>query len=335
MQFRTEVELPEAPFAVTHGESVLTLGSCFADRMGVRLQQSGFRCVVNPLGTQYNPLSVAEAVERLLDGRPFTSSELTSFSGEGWGTWMHHSSFSRPTSDEALAVVNARLAEGTSLLREGGVLTLTFGSAWVYCLQSDGRVVGNCHRCPDALFTRTLLTVDEVVSRWQPLLRRLSAEVPTLRLLFTVSPIRHLRDGAHGNRLSKAVLLLATEALQQAYVREAGPANAAYFPAYELLLDELRDYRFYADDMAHPSAMAGEYLWQRFGDQFFTPSTRTLIRRWEEVRRALAHRPFRPDSDEYHRFVRQTLLKIEAIQKEFPNFDASNEIRQCHTLLNN
>ena len=335
MQFRTEVELPASPFAISHDDVLLTVGSCFSDHMGARLSHGGFRCDANPLGTQYNPLSVAQCLERLLDGRPFQSDELSFYSGEGWGSWMHHSSFSRPEADEALAVMNDRLAGASALLHQGGVLAVTFGSAWVYRLRADGRVVGNCHRQPDALFTRTLLTVDEVVACWKPLLRRLADEVPALRIVFTVSPIRHLRDGAHGNRLSKAVLLLATEALQSVWADMTSAGQTAYFPAYELLLDELRDYRFYADDMSHPSSMAEEYIWQRFGDMFFAPPTRALLQRWDDVHRALAHRPFRPDSDEYRLFVRQTLLKIEAIQKEFPNFDAENEIRQCHTLLNN
>lgn len=335
MQFRTEVELPEAPFAVCHGDALVTVGSCFAEQIGRHLRRAGFRCDVNPLGIQYNPASVALVVERLLDGSPFTADELTFYSGEGWGSWMHHSSFSRLTSDEALATMNLRLAQGSALLREGGVFIITFGSAWVYRLQADNRVVGNCHRQPDALFERSLLTVDNVVTLWQPLLERLVLEVPTLRIVFTISPIRHLRDGAHGNRLSKAVLLLATDALQRAWGRLAGTDKSVYFPAYELLLDELRDYRFYADDMIHPSTMAEEYIWERFSDMFFAAHTRSLILRWSEVKRALEHRPFRPDSDEYRCFVRQTLLKIEEIQKEIPNFDAANEIRQCHILLNN
>lgn len=335
MLFRTEVSLPMSPFAVCHDDVLLTLGSCFADHMGTRLARAGFRCDVNPLGSQYNPLSLARALKRLLDGHPFVEDELRCFPGEGWGSWMHHSSFSRSDRDEALEVMNTRLSAASAALRNGCTLTLTFGSAWVYRLCEDGNVVGNCHRQPDALFRRALLTVDAIVSCWQPLLHRLATEEHPPHIVFTVSPIRHLRDGAHGNRLSKAVLLLATEALLKIWEQEVGEGRSVYFPAYELLLDELRDYRFYADDMAHPSTMAEEYIWQRFCDMFFTSSTRSLIQRWEEIHHALEHRPLRPDSDEYRHFMHQTLLKIEAIKKEYPNFNVENEIRQCHILLNN
>ena len=335
MQFRTEVTLPESHFTICHDDVLLTVGSCFADHMGCRLEGAGFCCDVNPLGTQYNPSSVALVVERMLDSTPFKADDLHNYPGEGWGSWMHHSRFSRSTPDEALHEMNSRLLRASDRLHGGCVLILTFGSAWVYRLFDDHRVVGNCHRCPESLFQRSLLSVDEVITLWQPLLERLASLPLAPRIVFTISPIRHLRDGAHGNRLSKAVLLLSVEALQKTYAQLTGTDHVAYFPAYELLLDELRDYRFYADDMTHPSALAEEYIWDRFSTMFFTDATRTLISRWDDVKRALGHHPFRPESDEYRQFIRQTLLKIEAIQKDFPNFVADNEIQQCHTLLNN
>ena len=187
----------------------------------------------------------------------------------------------------------------------------------MYLLKETGRVVANCHKQPERLFSRVLLTVPEIVALWEPLLLRLHEQNPSLHVLFTVSPVRHLRDGAHANQISKATLLLAVEELEK---RMGNRVPLMYFPAYEIMMDELRDYRFYADDMAHPSTVAEQYIWERF--------------EWAEIQRALNHRPFHPESEEYKRFIRQTLLKIEAIQEKMPYFDTQKEIQQCHTLLN-
>ena len=330
MDFRTVIDLPPGERPLSHADRLLLLGSCFADAIGERLAKSGFRCAVNPFGTLYNPLSVAQGLERVLSGTPFTADDLQWFAGEGWGSWMHHSRFSRPEAQEAVEAMNSSLSAAHDLMlpHQGvsPVILITLGTAWVYRLADDasavGRVVANCHKQPERLFVRRRLSVDDLLAVWCPLLERLQRAVPGVRLIFTVSPIRHLRDGAHENQLSKATLLLFVDELR----KRVGSPALTYFPAYEILLDELRDYRFYADDMAHPSSPAVGYIWERFGDTFFSPATRRLIAEWESVQKALAHRPFRPDSDEYRRFICQTLLKIEHIQKECPNFDAAKEI---------
>ena len=331
MKLTTEVDIPKSTWNIRHDEALLLLGSCFADNMGERLKRAGFCTESNPLGTLYNPVSVAETLMRLMDEQPFSIEELHDFGAEGWGSWMAHSLLSRPTPDEALTTINKHLAAGAAQLRRARVLIVTFGTAWVYRLKS-GEIITNCHRQPEKMFIRERLTVDDVVRLWQPLLQRLNKELPSLHVLFTVSPIRHLRDGAHANQLSKATLLLAVEEL----IKNLSPLtpNLAYFPAYEIVLDELRDYRFYADDMTHPSPLAIDYLWQRFADTFFDASTRDSVHRIEEITKALEHRPLHPESDEYRRFLRQTLLKIEEIQKEFPYFETRKLIDQCHTLLN-
>ena len=182
----------------------------------------------------------------------------------------------------------------------------------MYRLTGTGAVVTNCHHEPASRFSRECLTTDEIVALWRPLLERLSTTNPALHILFTVSPIRHLRDGAHANQLSKATLLLAQEQLMKLC------PNTAYFPAYEIVLDELRDYRFFADDMAHPSPLAVDYLWERFSDTFFNAQTREACARVEEISRALAHRPLHPESDEFRRFHRQLQDKIATLKQSFP-----------------
>lgn len=348
MKLYTEVEIPNAPWGIGHSDRLMLLGSCFATDIGERLTDAGFRTQVNPLGALYNPASVAVLLDRLIDKRPFAPEDIMDFGAEGYGTWEAHSLLSRPTADEALQVLNERLVQAWTWLHDADVLIVTFGTAWVYRL--GGNVVANCHHEPPSRFVRERLTVDDIVHLWQPLFHRLATLRPGLRILFTISPIRHLRDGAHANQLSKATLLLAVETLLRVrgeglVVRvKAGAANNSnpspltsnptYFPSYEIVLDELRDYRFYADDLTHPAPLAVERVWERFADTYFDASTRQAVRRIGEVTRALRHRPLHSESNECRRFVRQILLKIAEIQKDFPYFEAGNFIDQCHTLLN-
>ena len=213
---------------------------------------------MNPFGTLYNPSSIAEAIRMLLQPEQFTGDDL--FQHEGiYHSFSHHSRFSSPSETECLANINRRLFSSADTILKAQRMILTFGTAWVYKLKSSGKVVSNCHRLPEKMFDRQLLTVGEIVAEWKSLLLSLWKQNPELKILFTVSPIRHWKDGAHGNQLSKATLLLAIDALQKEF-----PEHTAYFPAYEIMMDELREYRFYADDMLHPSTTAIEYIWERF-----------------------------------------------------------------------
>lgn len=247
---------------------LLSLGSCFADEVGRRLQAGGFSVELNPFGTLYNPASVASSLDRLMADRSLTADDLVQHDGL-WHSWHHHGSFSRPSAEECLEACNTAIHRAHEALTRADVLIVTFGTAFVY--EHDGIVVANCHKLSPQCFVRRRMTVQEVVDLWQPLMECLAAFNPGMKVLYTVSPIRHLADGAHGNQLSKSTLLLATE---QLIVLQA--THAAYFPAYEIVLDELRDYRFYGPDMAHPTPLAVDVVWQRFQEATMTPSTRQL-----------------------------------------------------------
>lgn len=274
----TQVEVGAMPFRLGLEEGVVTMGSCFADAIGTRLEEGGFRVERNPFGTLYNPASVAAALGRLIDDQEITREDLVEHEGL-WHSWHHHGSFSRPTAEEALAACNGRIHQAHSALKEARVLMLTFGTAWVYSLtpqpphlSSEGErtVVANCHKLPPQRFERRRMEVEEIVALWQPLLERLHAFNPKLSILFTVSPIRHLADGAHGNQLSKATLLLAVEEIVSLFNSQS---SVSYFPAYEIVLDELRDYRFYGPDLAHPSPLAEDIVYERFQQATMTPAT--------------------------------------------------------------
>lgn len=193
---------------------------------------------------------------------------------------------------------------------------LTFGTAYVYEQKETGKVVSNCHKLPENKFNRRLLSVEEIVEDYTALITEMAARNPELKWLFTVSPIRHIRDGMHANQLSKSTLLLAIDRLQQLF-----PERVFYFPSYEIILDELRDYRFYADDMLHPSPLAIRYLWERFSETFFSSETKQVIVAVQDIHRDLAHKPFHPESEAYQRFLGQIVLKIERLIGKYPYLD--------------
>lgn len=330
MQFTTKTTLPTGEMAISHNSCMILTGSCFAGNIGNRLQEMKFHVECNPFGIQYNPLSIAAVLKRCASGEPFDDSSPELFEHNGmWHSIMHHSDFSRDSKEELLATINDRLAKAHKAVSELDTIIVTFGTAYVYTRTNDGLVVGNCHKLPGNMFSRSLLTIEQIIESTAAVMRHYIAANPKVKFMFTVSPIRHLRDGAHDNQLSKSTLLLAIERLAQMF-----PANTCYFPSYEIMMDELRDYRYYADDMLHPSAKAVEYIWECFAKCHFSKETQALCRRTADVARALEHRPFDAASPGYRTFVEQTLDKINSIAKEHPYIDFENEIRQCNTLLN-
>lgn len=327
MNLYTPVELPADLPRLTHADRLMLLGSCFAAEMGARLQEAKFCCDVNPYGVLYNPLSIAAALREIAAGKVYGANELFFFR-ECWHSPMHHGDFSSPDVEETLRRINGRISEAHAVFSRLDYLLLTFGTAWVYESKETGRVVSNCHKLPETNFMRRKLSVEEVVTEYQSLLSDLFARNPQLKVLFTVSPIRHIRDGLHANQLSKATLLLAIERLQALF-----PQQVFYFPAYELLLDELRDYRFYAEDLVHPSAVAVRYVWERFSQACFSEESLQIIEESEKISKALSHKPFHPESEEYKRFLGQIVLKIDQLNGKYPYLDFQKEKEICHTRL--
>lgn len=327
MELYTRITLPKALFSFTYEEKTVLMGSCFAENIGGKMEESKFPVDVNPFGTLYNPSSVANGLRILLGTKQFSSGDL--FQQDGiFHSFSHHSRFSAPSENECLEKINNRLSLSSENIRKANRLVITLGTAFVYRLKSDGRIVSNCHKLPDKMFERRRLSVQEITEDWRELLHSLWEQNPSLRLLFTVSPIRHWKDGAHENQISKATLLLAIEELRQEF-----PDRIAYFPAYEIMMDELRDYRFYADDMLHPSPLAIEYIWRRFTENFLSKETQTLLTDWEDIQKAIHHKPFQPDSEAYQRFLLQTLLKMERISQKIHSFDISKEMELVKSKL--
>ena len=330
MFFNTPVELPCGTLDISHRSRLMLIGSCFAGNIGAALLDNKFNVDVNPFGVQYNPLSIATVLSRIVDGRPFDDSSPELFGHNGkWHSILHHSDFSRNSKEELIEGINHRLLKAHCNIGQCDIIIITLGTAYAYTRNSDNCVAGNCHKLPGNCFTRSLLSIEDITGSLQSVMQRIVTINPKVKFIFTVSPIRHLRDGAHDNQKSKATLLLAIDRLAELF-----PQNTAYFPSYEIMMDELRDYRFYADDMLHPSTKAIGYIWECFDKCYFGEATRKLNTRTAEITRGLAHRPFDPDAEAYRQFVAQLLKKIEAIEKEHPYIDFENEKRQCNTLLN-
>jgi hypothetical protein len=304
----------------------MLFGSCFAENIGNLLKENKFRCDVNPFGVLYNPLSIANALNQILEGKEYEEEDLF-FSGGLWHSWMHHSDFSAPSQEEALALMNFRLAKAKENLAKADWLVMTWGTAYVYIHQEMQKVVGNCHKQPDKTFRRLMLNAEAFVEECRGVLKKCREVNPNLKVLFTVSPIRHAKDGMHGNQLSKATLLLAIDEICRIC------PNCFYFPSYEIIMDELRDYRFYADDMIHLSSKSVEYIWECFSRCYFSKETQAVMKEWMEIKKAIDHKPFRPDSDAYRAFLSQIVLKIMQMKEKFPYLEVQKEIELCESRL--
>jgi len=303
MKFRTEIQIPPCVRRISFDDRLLALGSCFAAEIGRRLADAKFRIAVNPSGVLFNPLSIVRTLGRFRDGRSVAEKELHHADGR-WFHYDFHSSLAGATAAEALARIDAAVAAGARALREASVVLLTLGTAWVYESAETGEAVANCHRQPAERFRRRRLAVAEVVEAIE---RTLADELKGKSIILTVSPVRHLGDGLTGNAVSKAVLRLAAERLTERHAR------IAYFPAYEILCDDLRDYRFYAADLVHPSSQAVDYIWERFCESLLAPDARALLPRIAEIVAAARHRPLHPDSEAYRAFCSRQLAAIDRL----------------------
>ena len=317
--FRTYLSPTSAPFQISHTNPIFLIGSCFTEHISERLAARKFNTLTNPFGIVYNPLSMAKCLERILNGnQPFSAAELFENAGL-WHSWEHHGRFSKPGKNETLDGINAAYQTASKQLKKTDYLLLTFGTADVFSLRETGQIVANNHKMPAALFSSRRLSVSEIVERTVEVLQKIKAENETLQIIMTVSPVRHLRNGLIENQRSKATLVLACEEIC------AQIDYAHYFPAYELVLDDLRDYRFYAADMVHPSEVAVDYVWQFFADTFFSEETRRLNGQIEKILAAAQHRPFHRNTEAHQSFVRTQLEAIATLKKEVPGLNFEKE----------
>lgn len=303
MKFRTEIELKKWSEPLEYSHQILCLGSCFANTIADHLRRSKFRVVTSPTGILFNPASIALAVRHMSKGYTSKNEDITELDGS-YVNYNFHSQISAPTHDELNAAVTTAIEQGAEALRNADLTIITLGTAWVYRLRSTGEVVANCHKQPQRLFSRELLTVDECVAY----LEEIVLSTPS-RLLLTVSPVRHIGEGLEDNSLSKAILRVAIDIICRRH-----SDRVAYFPSFEMLVDDLRDYRFYADDLVHPSSKAVEYIVEKFYEAAISPSAKATMERVQAICAAVNHRPRNPHSEAYREFCLRQLEAINGLE---------------------
>jgi hypothetical protein len=322
-KFHTIVDIPVFKWRTGYTKKSMFLGSCFTENIGARMATLKYKVDINPFGILYNPVSVANGLKILLDGRRFNSSDLVQADGL-WHSFSHHGRFSSSREQETLNAINARLESSADFLSTTDFLFITFGTAWVYRFKKNGQVVANCHKIHPDQFERVRLSVDEIVDDYTNLLLEIKKVNASVQIVFTVSPIRHWKDGAIENQRSKSVLLLAIDKL----VNEFGVDFCAYFPSYEIMMDELRDYRFYAPDMLHVSDVAVDHIWEKFESHLIDTESRHIAKKVHKIVKAANHRPLHENTDEYKRFLMQ--MNKKAVELELGNelLDLTNE-KKC------
>lgn len=304
MKFFTEVNPKPSPCKISHGDKILLAGSCFAENIGRRFERSGFEVCINPFGIAYNPLSICDCIKRVAKRELFVEEELVKI-GDYWKSYSHHGDFRSENRQECLQMINTALANAHSFLANARFVILTLGTAWIYSLKENGKLLANCHKLPSQLIDRSLCSIERVASSLEEAFETCRSLNPSVQFILTISPIRHWREGYRDNMLSKSVLHLATEE----FCRNT---SSIYFPSYEIMMDELRDYRFYADDMLHPGEKAENYIWEKFQQTFFSKETICLAGEFEKLDAMLSHRPFNPQSEQY----KQHLQKAEKLKQE-------------------
>jgi hypothetical protein len=316
--FRTILEVPGSPVRLSYQDPSMWIGSCFTENIGGWMREMKFPAMVNPFGTIFNPASINQNIELLLQGDEFESSDL-GFKNGLYFSFSHHTSFSSPDKDVCLSSINRSFTEAAEFMGKTKFLFLTWGTAWIYLLKETGRVVANCHKLPDRIFERKLLSVEDIAISSAAVIGELKKRNPGLQVVLTVSPVRHLKDGFTGNQVSKSTLVLAAHELFR------NLEGVHYFPAYEIVMDDLRDYRFYEEDMVHPNRQATGYIMEKFTEAWIEPTAYPVMKEVEKILKAVLHRPFNPNTPEHKKFLEKTLQQCLQLEKKYPFLDLQKE----------
>jgi len=314
MELRTTFPIRPSKDKISYNDPVMFIGSCFATSIGKKFETGCMPVMINPSGTVYNPESVLRTLDNIISRRQFVPDDLYNHDGR-WISFDHYTEFSSSDRDELLGRINKSNLWASEFISGAHYLFITFGTARVYRWKQTGDIVSNCHRLPASSFTNELLDVDHIAGMWSERLSLLKELNPQLKVIFTISPVRHWKDGPHGNQVSKSVLFLAVEKLLE------HPSRPSYFPAYEIVMDDLRDYRYYADDMLHLTETAVDYIWEAFCRCYFDGSTAGLWREVEKISKAVSHRIQSNEKDRIRKFSENILSRIDRLESENPGLD--------------
>jgi hypothetical protein len=313
MELSTKINIPKSKNPIDYNSSILLLGSCFATSMGETFDYFKFQNLLNPFGVLFHPPAIENLIIRSLNNRLYSQEELVCHN-EQWHCLDAHSQLSSSNPEELLNALNTNLSVTKAFLLNSSHIIITLGTAWVYQYEKTGNIVANCHKIPSKEFSKSLLTVETGTNSLKHLIEQIGLVNQDAHFIFTVSPVRHLKDGFTQNTLSKSILIQAVNAINDTF------CNADYFPSYEIMMDELRDYRFYKSDMIHPNETAVNYIWEKFSDCWIHASAKPMMTRVDKVQKSVLHKPFNPDSKSYRLFLEQ--LQIE-----------QNSINQIHTHI--
>ncbi len=317
MNFHLEFTPGRFSSAIHHQHELLLIGSCFTENIGARLKQYKFEMLENPNGILFNPISISKSIHSYIFNKRYAEGDLF-YQNECWNSWEHHSRFSHPDWEACLHGINQSQQAANEFIKKADWIFITVGSAFVYEL-GNSEVVANCHKVPTDKFHKRLLTVQEVVTIFKNMFDELYVINPTVKIIFTISPVRHLRDGFVENNRSKSALIQAVHQLTDA------DEKIFYFPAYELVIDDLRDYRFYAEDMVHPNYAATNYVWEKFVAACIDEATQKLMKEINIINAARNHKPFHPTSEQHKKFLQTNFDKVMQLSKQYPYINFEEE----------
>ncbi|MDZ7606223.1 MAG: GSCFA domain-containing protein [Cyclobacteriaceae bacterium] len=321
--FRTELIPKPSPEKISLADDLMSIGSCFAVNIGQKLRENKFRIDVNPFGTLFNPHSIFKLLKLSMDSGSISDEWIVNHQGV-YHHYDFHGDFSALSQAELLERAERLIHETHAKVQSLSFLIVTFGTAIVYEWKENGQIVANCHKIPAFKFNRRQMDVVEIYREFHGFYEQLKRLNPKVRIILTVSPVRHMKESFEQNNLSKSILRVACDQISRSF------PGISYFPAFEIMMDDLRDYRFYAEDMLHPNAVATDYIWQKFAETYFDAETALFIRAWGEVQKALQHRPFHPSSMEHQQFILKTIERV----KEFSIVvNVENELRQLTAQL--
>lgn len=328
MKLRTAIKIQQQQFAINHQDSMLLMGSCFSENIGKKLIDHKFNALINPLGIAYNPISLhhllsiqPSKLEKVVEGLQKTD--------ELFFHYNFHSEFNAITEQEISNKLQSSIQTKEQFLQQKPTIILSYGTAWVHELKTTAKIVNNCHKQAASIFNKRLLKVEEIVASWVSVKEELEKRFKKpFNFIFTLSPVRHIKDGFTENQESKSTLNLAIHQICSAF------KNCSYFPAYEIMMDDLRDYRFYKEDLLHPNDTAVNYIWEQFANAYFSKETQNYNQQINQIQQSINHRAFNPQSEKHQAFIKKLIKEVEKFEKE-TKIDYSEEIEKLKIRLIN
>ncbi|MBX9851548.1 MAG: GSCFA domain-containing protein [Cytophagaceae bacterium] len=324
MEFRTPIRITPTSVRIDHSTKILTLGSCFASVMGKKLYENKFQAKINPFGIIFNPISILKVLEISAEGKnTFKNSYIQN--DDIWCNYDLHSDWSSANKEELDQKLSYLISTIHAYIKTSQVIILTFGTAFIYRLLSTKAVVANCHKIPATCFQKEMLSPVEIVEVFEKTYTKIKSLNPSIKFILTVSPVRHIKEGIEQNALSKAVCRVACSLIEQKH------KDIEYFPSYEIMMDDLRDYRFYKEDMIHPTELAENYIWEIFLEKYCSAGTVDLLKEWESVKKAIEHKAFHPDSQAHQHFLKETIVKLRRLST---SINVEEEIQKLEKQIN-